>query len=303
MKICTRLLALAVACALSSLALSGCTSGRPAPDQVGLHYSGGPLSGSSFQGCVAGGTRKIFGPGDKTIYYPTGQRTFEFSGDADHDADPIRIVSQDNIELTVSGVATFNLDTDCSKKTINGREYPGGAIQYFHEQMGIKFSAWMDKDGTTSDGWERMLRTYFGQALQKAMNDAAQGLPYRKLYNDPTTKDKWEKQVIAAFPAQVRALSGGDFFLNPRVTIQKPQIPDDVQAALAQEQIAIAQNNAQTQINAKVTTELVSVRELVKVLGPYGYILYKAIQDGRITVVPVPAGTNLNLPAGPAPAR
>lgn len=297
--------ALAVAGAAGALAVTatGCSVGHAAPDQVGLHYSGGALSGTAFQDCIPGGERKVNGPGDKYVYYPTGQRSFKFNADADHDADPIKIVSQDNIELTVSGIATFNLDTDCSKRTIGGKEYPGGAIQYFHEQMGIKFSAWMDADGTTSDGWENMLRTYFGQALQKAMNDAAQGQPYRKLYNDPATKTAWEATVVKSFPAQVEALTGGDFFLNPRVTIQKPQVPDNVQAALAQEQIAIAQNNAQKQINTKVQTELISVKELVKVLGPYGYILYKAIQDGKITVVPVPAGANINLPTNPIPTR
>lgn len=35
---------------------------------------------------------------------------------------------------------------------------------------------------------------------------------------------------------------------------------------------------------------------LVKVLGSNGYILYKAIQDGKITVLPVPMGNPLSLP-------
>jgi uncharacterized membrane protein affecting hemolysin expression len=66
--------------------------------------------------------------------------------------------------------------------------------------------------------------------------------------------------------------------------------------ALAAEQVAVAQNNAQKAKNVQINTEIESIRALVKVLGPNGYILYKAIQDGEITVMPIPMGNPLSIP-------
>nr|BFE87928.1 hypothetical protein GCM10020093_105290 [Planobispora longispora] len=79
------------------------------------------------------------------------------------------------------------------------------------------------------------------------------------------------------------------------LTIQKPEPPGTLVDALSAEQAAKAENVAQAQRNAKVRTELESIRDLVKVLGKDGAVLWQAIQKGQVTVVPVPQGADLNI--------
>jgi regulator of protease activity HflC (stomatin/prohibitin superfamily) len=257
------------------------------PDQAGLHYKAGPFSSTQFANCVDPGTRVWDGPADKHYAYPAGQRTYDFSGTSpEPDAAPFAVASVDNQELTVSGVATFQFATDCD------------TLKKFHETIGNKFKAYMDGD-TTSDGWRSMLSVYMNQSLQRAMNEAAQGLTWKALYNDPATKAKWEKDVAVLLPKIIEQQTGGEkYFTNFTLTLQKPQPPENLLKALQDREVAVEQNLAQEQRNTTVTTEIQSIRELVAVLGPDGYNVYQAIKDNKIKVMPIPQGSSVVVNGG-----
>jgi hypothetical protein len=74
------------------------------------------------------------------------------------------------------------------------------------------------------------------------------------------------------------------------VSLFQPQLPSKIQDA-------IDQNEAAKQFNTKVETEIATMKQLVKILGPQGYIQYKALQDGKITILPVPEGSGVGLPS------
>jgi hypothetical protein len=273
--------------------LVGCTSINTQPDQAGLTYNAGPLSNTAFDSCVGPSTRNWDGPGDEHYTYPFGQRTYDFSGGEGSDSEPISVVTKDNVTMSVSGVATFALNTECE------------TLRQFHERIGIKFQAWME-DGQTSTGWINMLNVYLKQPLEKAMDAVSKKYGYKELYSDPAVKEVWEDEVGKLASQFIRDQSGANFFCrpsyegagpcgNPVVTLQSPVPPENIRAALTAEQEAVAQNNAQKQRNATVRTQLESIRELVEVLGPEGYVLYKAIEDGKVSVVPVPNGSGINI--------
>lgn len=279
-----KIFALLAALALG-ITMTGCSTQSSDSDQVGIVYDAGSLSSKTFQECIDQGARTFSGPGDDGYSYPAGQRTYAFTGGEGADAEPVSVSTKDNVEMTSAGVVTFTPDLSC-KPT---KDWPGGMRQRFHETIGNKYKAYED------EGWGRMLGVYIGQSLQRAMNEATAGRPWKALYNDPATKREWEKKVAELLPGYVKGMAGEDFFVNISVSIQKPKPPAEVLRALEAEQVAVTQNNAQRQQNTKIRTELDSIRALVKVLGPNGYILYKAIQDGKITVVPVPQGGSINV--------
>jgi SPFH domain / Band 7 family len=260
-----------------------------APDQAGLHYNAGPLSSTKFADCVEPGTRVWNGPGDKHYAYPSGQRTFTLGVAAPDgttvDSGPLIALTKDNIELSVTGVVSFTLNTDCD------------TLREFHEKIGLKFEAAMDGN-MTSDGWHQMLNVYLQQSLQRAVNDATQDLEWRSLYNDSTVKAAWEESVREALPTYVRQAMGGDYFSNFSITIQKPDLPSDLAEALRATQVAVEQNNAQSKQNERVATELESIAALVAVLGPDGYNTYQAIKDGRIDIYPIPQGSSVIVGGG-----
>ncbi|MCD0450079.1 SPFH domain-containing protein [Actinocorallia sp. API 0066] len=256
-----------------------------APDQKGLEYNAGPLSSTTFDDC---GTGRIWhGPADKVFAYPVGQRTYRFGGKG-ADSEALHVVSKDDLELSVEGVATFSLNDSCA------------TLRKFHEEIGLKYEAYDE------DGWAEMLRTYIGAPLDRALDEVSKKYPWQDLYSDPDTKRKWETEVGAAVAQQVNAIAGDNFFCAPTytgsgdcgaflLTLQQPVPPDNVRNALAAAQQAIEDNNTQENRNKQIRTEIQALRELVKVLGPNGAVLYQAIKDGRIKVVPVPAGGNLNI--------
>ncbi|SDR02047.1 SPFH domain-containing protein [Thermostaphylospora chromogena] len=273
--------------------LSGCSRVSTEPDEVVLHYAGGTFEAKKFERCInpsSGAT--LLGPGDTAYSYPYGQRTFDFSGSKDAESDPISVVSKDNVEMKVAGSATFTLNTDCK------------VLRQFHEKIGLKYNAYYE--GETSEGWDRMLNFYFKQPLDRAMDAASQEFEWKKLYNDPAAKQQWEERVGELARQFIKETSGGDYFCNPNyagtgpcgdvvLTIQKPEPPESLVNALAAEQAAKAENAAQAQRNAKIRTELESIRDLAKVLGPQGALLWQAIQSGKVEVIPVPQDGSITI--------
>lgn len=268
------------------------THGNTEPDQVGLWYKAGPLTSTKFDHCLNPGTRELFGGlADETYAYPAGQRTYDFSSNGKQDIPPIKVLTKNNLELTVSGIVVFNLTDDCE------------TLRKFHEQIGLKDKGYMN-GSETSDGWLAILSKYLQQSLQRALNEATQEFDWQELYNDVKVKAEWEKKVSASLPVFVKTLMGDEYFSNYTLTIQKPELPDDLLKALQDTQTAIQQNNAQKERNATVATELESIAKLVNILGPEGYNVYQAIKDGKINVMPIPSGSGVNLNAqAPAEAK
>ena len=274
--------AIAAAATIGIGALTGCGV-SPAPDEEAIRYNQPPFSGVSFAECVPAGSFNAAAPWSGAEYYryPAGQRTYSFSGDGSQsDAPAFKANTKDGVEMTVSGVVAFKLATDCEN------------LRSFHENIGIKTNAYVNESG---DGWKSMLDTYLGASIQRAVNDATQGRDWKGLYSDPTVKAEWERQVQSLLPKYVTQAMQGSYFEAFSPTIQKPDIPTDLTNALQATQVAVEQNTAQTERNKQVDTELESIRKLVDVLGPDGYNTYQAIKDGRIEVVAIPQGSNVNV--------
>lgn len=258
-------------------------------DQAGLHYSAGPLSSTTYENCIQPSSRVWDGPADIHVAYPSGQRTYDFSSTSSvPDASPFVVASQDNQELTVSGVVSFYLNTDCD------------TLRDFHENIGNKFQAFMDGN-TTSQGWRDMLSVYLNQPLQRAMNEATQGRDWKGLYNDPVTKAEWEKQVSELLPQYIKQQTGKDYFINFSLTLQKPEPSAELLAALRDKQVAVEQNLAQAERNNTIQTEAESISQLVAILGVDGYNVYQAIKDGKVDVMPIPQGSSVIMNSNGTP--
>ncbi|WP_440063852.1 SPFH domain-containing protein [Streptosporangium sp. OZ121] len=299
--------------ALLALATTACASVNTEYDETAIVYYGAMGGATKFEKCIAPAKRESVSVSDNSWTYPYGQRSYDFSGAEAGESKPLKVVSRDNVEMTVSGLVTFTLNTECK------------TLQEFHERIGSKFSAFFY--GTQSEeslvGWGKMLNTYMRVPLDRALDAASQEFEWRGLFNDPKVKQAWEKRAGELAAQFIKETAQGQFFCSPAyvpaaapaagsaapatpasgcgnivLTIQKPEPPAALVNALAAEQIAKTENAAQTQRNAKVRTEIESIKDLARVLGPQGAVLWQAIQKGQVTVVPVPQGTDLNVTAG-----
>lgn len=287
-------LALVAAAILAMLAMTGCTSMSTDSDEAGLVYNAGALSDTQFDVCVPPGNKEWDGPQDKHISYPAGQRTLRFDADKGADRGMFTVNTKDPIELKVSGVITFELKVPRSKDDPACKVF-----QAFHESIGNKYKNTID-NGETTQRWIDFLNDYVAPSTQRALSDATQNLGWAPLYSDGKAKTDWEKSVLTTLPTYIKQAMGGDFITIKSVTIQKPDLPDDLANAIRATQVAIQENKAQGEKNAKINTELDSIRALVKVLGPEGYNTYKAIESGKISVMPIPQGSSVVIPQGAA---
>jgi len=263
-----------VVVAAGSVLLAGCSTINTQADQVALHYSGGALSSSSFKECVDPATRDWAGPGDAFYTYPASQRNWVFGGDEGSDTGAVTFVTSDGIEMSVTGVENFTLTADCA------------SLQQFHEQIGNRYAAY------TPEGWDQMLTIYIGQPLETAIDRAGQAFTYQELYFDPAKKAEWEKAVVVAMPELVNRQTEGDaeYFGGFAITLQKPEPPESIKAALVEQQAAVAKANAaKAQADAQVAAaqaqvaveaaEAAQIAEKIAVLGVDGYLKQRAIDN------------------------
>lgn len=291
---------LAALVAVAAVILTGCGNVSPEADQAPIVYNDNYIlpAEKTFVECLPPASQK-FVWANRSYTYPFGQRTWTFGGEG-ADTASIEVVTKDQQKMRVTGVATFALNTSCEAI---GDRWPGGAFQQFHERIGRKYLAW------TPQGWVDFLNVYMTEPLEKALDTVSQNYSYAELYGGAddveATKNKWEDEVGALVVREVRSQSGMDLFCEPAydgtgecgdlsITLQKPDISEELAASLEKREIARAENAAQEERNATQLTELEGVQDRIDVLGGVeNYLLEKAIEDGAIELIPVPEDSGL----------
>ncbi|MEY4933431.1 MAG: hypothetical protein RLZZ403_1751, partial [Pseudomonadota bacterium] len=159
------------AVALAALALAGCSNVSTESDLTALQYAGGSLQSKSFKDCVPPSTREWGGIGDAFYEYPSSQRNFVFDSAAQtKDSGSFTFVTKDGIQMTVTGVANFRLNTECE------------TLRAFHESIGNRYKAYFSDGNNTPEGWGRVLTDYIGRPLDTAIDRAGQQYTSEALY-------------------------------------------------------------------------------------------------------------------------
>lgn len=257
----------AITAALAAVTLTSCAQADTAPDQNGLVYNHGPIESTTFNKCVGPGTKQWEGYDDQVFYYPAGQRTYMFANSEGADTAPFTAPTRDNIMLTITGTLRFELTDDCK------------LLQQFHEKIGLK------------DEWKVILKTYLEQPLDRAITEATQDQDWLSIYSDPAKKAAWEKRVLELLPGFVKQGTGGEYFGKFGLTLQKPELPEELNKQLLAVQAAIQGKLAQDEENKRIASVVDGTKAQIEMLGPDNYVLLEAIKSGRVTFMPIPDGS------------
>ena len=282
--------------------------GETGPNEVAVHAEDGEFTAEQIKDCLPPSTRERMGMGDQFYYYPNDQRTWDFTGGDKSESGPIEVTDKDGVVLRVPGTLTFVLNTDCD------------VLKDFHQRIGIKHSAY-----GLDEGWTDALRLYIAQPLEKAIDQASQDYTWRQLLQDQSIRDEWETKVGELTRQFSASQSGGDkdYFCSPSYTgegdcgsfnleIQKPIPPESVSNALAETAAEVERNQQALAAQQRINTEAETLASLVAVLGQDGAISYQvqqqqlsilqnAITEGKVPIMPLPYGSNLNVnPQAPA---
>lgn len=200
--------ALALVAAGAVLIGSTACSITPEPDEIVLHYKGGPFNGNTFDRVIDPGTREgDVTVADNNVHLPTSLRTWNISADdgADQTA-PIVVPTTDGVQVHVWLQANFVLNSNY--QDIDG--YPGGTIRKFWEEIGRRYRA------DTDEGWRAMMLVTVVPALEKATTDTVRSYAADPLvYNTGGIYTEVQEKIGDLFLENLVRLSGGNFFCGP----------------------------------------------------------------------------------------
>lgn len=158
-------------------ALAACSnSGYTDPSVVTVRYEQGASQGGKFVECVEPGKKIV--TNDKLYPYPATQREDVWdsanynAGSKSADHPDMELTDKDGNLVYVKMKVSFFLNTDCSPVTVNGKKYPGGALQVFHELIGKTRHAYFNKDGSYGDGWLWAMDNYLSSSVVDYMTKA-----------------------------------------------------------------------------------------------------------------------------------
>jgi hypothetical protein len=202
-----RVLALAVAGAALLLGSAACTI-TPQPDEIVLHYKGGPFNGNKFDRVIdPGGQEGNMTVADSDVSLPTSLRTWNIAADDGADqTEPIVVPTSDGVLVHVWLQANFVLNSNY--EDIDG--YDGGTVRKFWEEIGRRYGA--DSD----DGWRSMMLVTVVPALEKATTDTVRSYAADPLvYNTAGIYSEVQEKIGDLFLENLVLLSGGNFFCGP----------------------------------------------------------------------------------------
>ncbi|MGQ0774577.1 MAG: hypothetical protein ACT4NY_09190 [Pseudonocardiales bacterium] len=265
----------------------------PDTSQAVLHFSGGSFSSQRFLDCVPPGVREVDGPSDFHFYYPDGRRTWTFKSNPDGskatgaDAPAIRVSTSNQIELYVSGTATFSLNTACAPWTdTDGRKWEGGPFQRFHDTIGRHNLAFTEDVGgqPQPDGWRIVAEIFVGGPIERAMDRAGQPYEWQALYSSAKDQTAWAEVAERAIPELIEEQAGGPHFILHNVQFDKPNVPasmmlelEEKAASIQRQQTANADRDYATSFPGGLLGYSAYLRQLAET---------KALNEGRGLLIP-----------------
>lgn len=193
-------------------------------DKVGLHYSGGPIEGTTFQKVVDPGSgRRFLGFADTLVLLPVTQRDYTASAAEGADGGPIVAPARGGVEMQFDVAAYFTLNTG------------DAAVRQFYERVCVKFSC--DSD----DGWDEMLRVNFRGPIEQAIQQEIRGFTVDQLYAGvtstaaPITEDdeavaileQVQTRIAADLKENINTILGGSYFCGPTFNRAEPDTCPD----------------------------------------------------------------------------
>lgn len=225
-------------------AMSACST-IAEPDKVGLYYDMGNSDGYKFDKCINPGSTGDAEWNNEVKFLPTSLRTWNIAQSGGDSSEPTVVSTKpeagqpSGVQVKVWSTTTFYLNTFCDGN--------GGVVKPFWENIGRRYGA------DTDAGWDSMLKQTLVPSLEKAAQDIIRSYGADDLVgNINGIRADAQTQISAVFTAELKRLTGGDYFCGPSFKRNLPECPQieitikDVD--YADEGIQAARNEKQKQV-------------------------------------------------------
>lgn len=287
-------------------------------DQVGLHYTGGPIEGQKFVKVIEPGSgQKFLGLQDTLVKLPITQRDYIAANSESSDGEPIIAPAKGGVEMQFEVGAYFALNTD------------GEVVRRFYERICLKY------DCTSEDGWDRMLEVNFRRPIEQAVQQSIREYSVDQLYagqpgpGDAENEDatavlvRVQDEIAADLRENINRILGGQYFCGPTFDRSAPQdcpdfefqitnaVPTNesvrqsfAENAASQQDVITAQNRANAEVE-KAEGQKRAQEALNNLYTDPAYIAYlnalalqECAKNSNCTLVVTDQGTNVNVNSG-----
>lgn len=272
---------------LFAVIMTGCSSYSADVDQTGIEQDGYVFfkTDRSLVECHEAGSSGYGGVGNDMFYYPSGQRTYSFTGaSSESEISPIKVVSSDGQTLQFPGFIKFTLTSDCE------------SLYEFHTKVGVKYKAY------ENEGWNDLLNDYLNVAVDSALSDVASDQTWQALYQDATVRATIEAELLETVQSRINSSLGGEWITVNSVSLSKPAISEELEGALSRVETARLEQQEQLERNEVNETRYASMTDCLNAgLSESACITMHLAERGDIPFYTIPQGGNVNVsPQQPA---
>lgn len=206
-KIVAALAALIMVFSISACSFSDDSASDPA--YTTLRYEGGDTGGSKFKEIIEPGEK--IATNDRLYAYPNTQRQDKWDsanfekGAKSADYPDMILTAKGGVGVAAKVTVPFTLNTSTEPVEVDGKKYPGGTIQVFHEVFGKTRNAYFDTNtdgnGSYGPGWLWMMDTFISTCTTQVLNPEVRAQDPEALWLD----DSIRKAITEGLREKVQA--------------------------------------------------------------------------------------------------
>jgi regulator of protease activity HflC (stomatin/prohibitin superfamily) len=249
--------------------------------EIGLHYSGGPIEGQSFDNVIAPGQPiRPIGIADSVYKLPSNQRTYITGDTSGADSGVITATNSNGNQVEFETSMTFQVNTTPD------------VVSAFYEDICTKYQNCQDA------GWNLMLDDYLRKVQETTLQSVSRSISSEDMAKDPDVLANIGQQVNERLPAQIESTMGGAYLEVSEFQVNNLHLPTSVineYEQLTARQVETQQAEQQALTAKELEATLKNNPQYLELRKTQAF--EKAVEKGQVEFWVLPQDMTMNAPS------
>ena len=249
--------------------------------EIGLHYSGGPIEGQSFDNVIAPGQPiRPIGIADSVYKLPSNQRTYITGDTSGADSGLITATNSNGNQVEFETSMTFQVNTTPD------------VVSAFYEDICTKYQNCQDA------GWNLMLDDYLRKVQETTLQSVSRSISSEDMAKDPDVLANIGQQVNERLPAQIESTMGGAYLEVSEFQVNNLHLPTSVineYEQLTARQVETQQAEQQALTAKELEATLKNNPQYLELRKTQAF--EKAVEKGQVEFWVLPQDMTMNAPS------
>jgi regulator of protease activity HflC (stomatin/prohibitin superfamily) len=249
--------------------------------EIGLHYSGGPIEGQSFDNVIAPGQPiRPIGIADSVYKLPSNQRTYITGDSSGADSGLITATNSNGNQVEFETSMTFQVNTTPD------------VVSAFYEDICTKYQNCQDA------GWNLMLDDYLRKVQETTLQSVSRSISSEDMAKDPDVLVNIGQQVNERLPAQIESTMGGAYLEVSEFQVNNLHLPTSVineYEQLTARQVETQQAEQQALTAKELEATLKNNPQYLELRKTQAF--EKAVEKGQVEFWVLPQDMTMNAPS------